>query len=198
MLAYMKRKRSPLYSLLSICIALGLVVVGITNRSDSEKISETVTDVVEDVLSAQHAIPPRSGVYYVERVIDGDTIVVWISDVKKTIRLIGVNTPESVDPRQTAECFGKESAQFLKELLEQQWVELKDDPTQQNQDRYGRLLRYVYRDDGLFINQHIIASGYGYEYTYEKPYQFQEEFKSDQIYAEKNSLGLWTEGICES
>lgn len=131
------------------------------------------------------------------RVVDGDTITVLVDGKRETIRLIGINTPETVDPRRPVECFGKESSNKAKELLTGKQVRLASDPTQQDRDRYGRLLRYVYLADGTFVNELLIEEGFAYEYTYHTPYQYQEEFRTAQEEARKNQKGLWGEGICQ-
>jgi micrococcal nuclease len=135
--------------------------------------------------------------FVVSRVIDGDTIEVTRDGVKEKVRLIGINTPETVDPRKTVECFGKEASAHAKEILLGQKVTLVSDSTQTKYDKYGRLLAYVYRKDGLFVNKHMIQEGYAYEYTYRVPYTFQKEFKEAQLKAEMEGKGLWAFGVCE-
>ena len=129
--------------------------------------------------------------YTVTKVVDGDTIYVNQGGKIQKIRLIGINTPETVDPRKPVECFGKEASNIAKEWLLGNKVRLGSDPTQDNADRYGRLLRYVTTEDGLFYNLEIIRQGYAYEYTYKYPYKFQKEFKQAQDHAKDNNLGLW-------
>lgn len=132
----------------------------------------------------------------VTRVIDGDTIIVDIHGMQERIRLIGVNTPEAVDPRRTVECFGKQASQFLKDTLEGKSVSLATDPTQGDHDKYGRLLRYVFLEDKIFINKIIIEKGYGHEYTYRIPYKYQKEFKQAQENARLEGRGLWAPNVC--
>jgi len=136
-------------------------------------------------------------IYMVSRVVDGDTIEVTKKGVKEKVRLIGVNTPETVDPRKKVECFGKEASAYAKEILIGKQVKLVTDDTQTRYDKYGRLLAYVYREDGLFVNADLIAKGYAYEYTYRLPYLHQKEFKKLQDDARINKRGLWADGVCE-
>ncbi len=135
--------------------------------------------------------------YMVSRVVDGDTIEVTKNAVKEKVRLIGINTPETVDPRKKVECFGKEASAYAQEILSGKQVKLVTDDTQTKYDKYGRLLAYVYREDGLFVNQHMIAEGYAYEYTYKVPYLFQKEFKEAQLKAQTEKKGLWADLVCE-
>ena len=134
--------------------------------------------------------------YKVIKVVDGDTVTVDMDGTKETLRLIGINTPETVDPRKPVECFGKEASDKAKEVLNGKSVILENDPTQGERDKYGRLLRYVFLEDGTNFNKLMIAEGYAYEYTYSTPYKYQSEFKEAQKEAEKNKRGLWADDAC--
>ena len=120
----------------------------------------------------------------VERVIDGDTLVV--SGVG-TVRLIGVDTPETVDPRKPVEAFGREASDFLRRLVDGKTVRLDYD--QERTDRYGRTLAYVYLDD-MFVNAEIIRQGYGHAYT-QYPFSFMEQFRALEREAREAGRGLW-------
>lgn len=130
------------------------------------------------------------------KIIDGDTLEVYHDNKIEKIRMIGLNTPESVDPRRGLECYGIESSDRLKNLLEGKIVKLEEDETQGSLDKYGRALRYIFLD-GININQKMIEEGYGFEYTYKKPYKYQKEFKQSQKIAEENNVGLWNEKNCQ-
>lgn len=146
--------------------------------------------------SVQAITPPKEGYYPVEKVVDGDTIEVNIDGVIEKIRLIGVDTPETVDPRKPVQCFGKEASDNSKKLLEGKFVKLEADETQDNRDKYKRLLRYVILEDGTNFNQKLIQDGYAYEYTYDTPYKYQAEFKAAQKDARENNRGLWSSDSC--
>jgi micrococcal nuclease len=133
----------------------------------------------------------------VSRVVDGDTLKIKTGDTEDTVRLIGVNTPESVDPRKTVECFGMEASNRMKELAEGKEVLIVKDPTQSERDKYRRLLAYVYLTDGTLLNQKMIEDGYAFEYTYIVPYEFQTEFVDAERVARENSLGLWDKSKCD-
>ncbi len=135
--------------------------------------------------------------YPIIHIIDGDTIVVDRNGVTEKVRLIGVNTPETVDPRKKVECFGKEASRFVAGILTGISVSLEVDASQGDRDRYGRLLRYVYLPDDTLLNKTIIAEGYGYEYTYGVPYRYVNEFKDAERTAQKLEKGLWAKGVCE-
>ena len=156
---------------------------------------DSQVDAPADVANAR-SNKDEKDYYLVTKVVDGDTIDVLIGTTTQRIRLIGVNTPEIVDPRKPVECFGREASQKAREFLDNKIVYLEPDDTQDNHDKYGRLLRYVWRADGLFYNLEIIKQGYAYEYTYFTPYQYQAEFKQAQAYAREHKLGLWAEDVC--
>ena len=121
----------------------------------------------------------------VTRVIDGDTVVI---DNKEKIRLIGVDTPESVHPNKSVEYFAKEASAFTKQTCEGKVVKLEYD--WQKYDKYGRTLAYVYLEDGTFINAEIVKQGYGFAYT-KFPFKYMEEFKEYQRLAREEKRGLW-------
>ncbi len=137
------------------------------------------------------------GTYYeVTKVSDGDTLHVNIDGVDERVRLIGINTPETVDPRTEVQCFGKEATERMKELAEGELVTLEYDDTQSMRDTYGRLLAYVYLEDGQMLNRKMVAEGYAYEYTYLTPYAYQSEFRELQNLARTSGRGLWNQTSC--
>ncbi len=121
----------------------------------------------------------------VERVVDGDTIIV---EGIGSVRLIGVDTPETVHPNRPVEFFGKEASAFTQRMLEGKRVRLEYD--QERQDRYGRTLAYVYLPDGTFANEEIIRRGYGHAYT-RFPFRHLERFRQFELEARTNRRGLW-------
>lgn len=139
---------------------------------------------------------PRPAYYPVTRVIDGDTFEVKIGGKTETVRALGIDTPETVDPRKTVQCFGKEASNKTKELLLGKKVRLLGDSTQSNRDKYNRLLRYVYLPNGIFFNQWMIQTGYAHEYTYIVPYKFQKKFKDVEKKARIGEKGLWSPTEC--
>jgi micrococcal nuclease len=141
--------------------------------------------------------PNSIGIYYdVTKVTDGDTIHVKIEGNDETVRLIGINTPETVDPRRPVQCFGKEASNRMKELAKGKIVRLEYDNSQSLRDVYGRLLAYVYLEDGEMLNRKMIAEGYAYEYTYMTPYKYQKEFRGLQKLAQTSGRGLWAQDTC--
>ena len=137
--------------------------------------------------------------YDVYKVIDGDTITVMIDGVNQNIRLIGINSPEVASSFTTTECFGAEASGAAKAQLTNKKVRLESDPASGNKDKYNRLLRYVYLEDGTLFNKWMIAQGYAYEYTYAGiAYKYQTDFKAAQTSAKTGQKGLWTDGVCKA
>jgi len=129
----------------------------------------------------------------VARVVDGDTIVV---STGVTLRLIGIDTPETVDPRKPVQCFGREASNRAHELLDHTNVSLEYDPTQGRLDRYGRTLAYVWMSGGRLYNKVMIEDGYAHEYTYSVPYRYQSVFIAAERAARDGQRGLWSPATC--
>lgn len=131
--------------------------------------------------------PAPAGAQVVERVVDGDTIIV--RGVGR-VRLIGVDTPETVSPGRPVEFFGREASAFTKRLLEGRSVRLEYD--RERTDRYGRTLAYVYLADGTFVNAEIVRRGYGRAYK-RFPFRYLDQFKQLHIEARDAGRGLWNQ-----
>ncbi|MBI3972491.1 MAG: thermonuclease family protein [Chloroflexi bacterium] len=140
----------------------------------------------------------RSGVTgTVVRVVDGDTIDVRLAGgTTERVRLIGVDTPEAVDPRRPVQCFGPEASARARDLLLRQQVTLELDPSQGERDRYGRLLAYVFLPNGRNAAEVLIAEGYGREYTFAAPYKYRSRFRVAEAAARAQGAGLWSPATC--
>ncbi len=134
------------------------------------------------------------GNYEVIEVNDGDTVTVSMDGKKERIRMIGVDTPETQDPRKPVQCFGKASTNFTRQLIGEQGVRLESDTLSSNRDRYNRLLRYVYTADGKLVQEEIIREGYGFAYT-SFPFTESDNFKKLETEARQDNKGLW--GLCQ-
>jgi micrococcal nuclease len=150
--------------------------------------------------------PPGYEVATVTRVVDGDTIEVTITAVTPgpgagageigttyKIRLIGIDTPESVKPDSPIECFGKEASAAATALLEGEEVRLVKDV--EETDRYQRLLRYVYLGDEM-ANARLVANGYAFAYTYPPSVRHSDLFVALEREAREGNRGLWSSETC--
>jgi micrococcal nuclease len=142
----------------------------------------------------------------VTRVVDGDTIEVLITgrvegpgaglaevDHEYDVRLVGIDTPESVKPGSPVECFGKEASAALHVFLDGRHVRLVDDV--EEEDGYGRILRYVYLGAEM-ANARLVANGYASVYTYPPNVRHASLFVQLQREARENDLGLWSPETC--
>lgn len=127
----------------------------------------------------------------VAKVVDGDTIKVNIDGAQKTVRLIGIDTPETHKPGVKVECGGKEASAYMADLAPVgAAVKLTPDPTQDAVDRYGRLLAYVdVKDQNLQLDQ--IYAGNAKVYVYRKNFQRVDEFRKAQGVAQREKRGVW-------
>jgi len=184
-------KKRYISLLFSLAVATGILL-----RGGNFILSEQIVAHPLSQTNQQNVSLSPSERYPVVRIIDGDTIIVRINGKLEKVRLIGLNTPETVDPRKSVECFGKEASDEAKKILAGRSVRLETDPSQTARDKYDRLLAYIFLEDGTNFNKMMIESGYGYEYTYDVPYTYQKEFKEAEKMARENKMGLWAEGLC--
>src|SRR4051794_3352758 len=124
----------------------------------------------------------------VERVVDGDTVVLAGGE---RVRYIGVDTPESVKPGTPVQCFAKAASHFNARLVAGQRVRLRFDA--ERRDRYGRLLAYVYRArDGMFVNAQLVRRGYARTLTIPPNVAHAAEFRRLAAAARRQGAGLWS------
>lgn len=125
------------------------------------------------------------------RVVDGDTVKIRRDGSRDTVRLIGVDTPESVKPGSPVECFGKEASRETTRLLRGERVTLVLD--REPRDRYDRLLAYVYRvRDGRFVNHHLVRRGFATTLSIRPNTRFARRFAAAQDAARREGRGLWS------
>lgn len=135
--------------------------------------------------------------YPVVRVVDGDTFRVLIDGNEEVVRVVGIDTPETVRSGTPVECFGVEASNAAKRLLENSRVALHVDEGQGTHDRYRRLLRYATLEDGRDFGTVMITDGYAFEYTYNTPYEKQTLYKTLENTARITDAGLWGAGCRE-
>jgi micrococcal nuclease len=169
-----------------------------TDASDPTAVGDTGT-----VGSGRAMLAPRGPVdagWRVSRVVDGDTIWVTRAGVTLKVRLIGIDTPETVAPGQPVGCFGPEASAYATELLLDRGVTLELDPGQGREDRYGRTLAYVWLDGpapgeyGAQFNLEAVRSGHARQYLYDEPYLWFTDYVAAEAAARAAGRGLW--GAC--
>lgn len=144
----------------------------------------SVQQVVPAVVQSE--VQDFVGDFAVARVIDGDTIEIAGG---KRVRYIGMDTPETVDPKKPVQCFGPQASEENKKLVAGQTVRLERDTT--DRDQFGRLLRYVFVGDN-FINLDLVQQGFARVATFAPDTRYQSQFTAAQQSAQKADLGLWS------
>lgn len=136
--------------------------------------------------------------YRVLKVVDGDTLDIYKDGETVRLRLVGMDTPEVVDPRKPVQCYGREASAEGHKLLDNAWVRLEYDKVSGTYDRYGRTLAYVFRaSDGLFYNEFMVREGFAHEYDYQnQAYKYRDAFKTAQKLAQQQALGFWSPSTC--
>lgn len=144
----------------------------------------------ESAISAAETVNSNLEYVKVTKVVDGDTIQI---EGGKTVRYIGIDTPETVDPRTTVQCYGKEASNRNKQIVEGATIGLEKDVSET--DKYGRLLRYVYKDDAM-VNLTLVQEGYAYSSSYPPDIKHQDKFRTAEQQAKSGQKGLW--GSCNA
>lgn len=130
----------------------------------------------------------------VVRVVDGDTLVAQVAGSEERIRLIGIDTPESVDPDQPPECYGHEASDRLAQLLPA-GTPIRLERDVEPRDRYDRLLAYVFRaEDNLFVNRDQVARGFAEAKEYPPNTTRADDLEAAEASARTARAGMW--GAC--
>lgn len=139
------------------------------------------------------ATPDDPGISYVVRqVVDGDTIVVEKAGAQETVRVLGIDTPETQYSERGEECYSAEATERARALLLHTQVVLHQDETQAERDAYDRLLAYVELADSTDFGARMIEEGYAKEYTFKgQAYERQSTYKRIEEEAQESSIGLW-------
>ena len=175
-------------------VLVGIFVVVLISLSSGDPQPPALRVVAQNIQpeTSPASLPPaeevKQGTFLVIRVIDGDTIEL---ENGQRVRYIGIDTPETVDPRKAVQCFGVEATHRNKQLVEGKRVRLEKDVSKT--DKYGRLLRYVYVGD-VFVNQELVERGYAHASTYPPDVKFQSQFTEAEQRARDTKRGLW--GAC--
>jgi len=126
----------------------------------------------------------------VTRVVDGDTFVVDYNGTSEKVRIVGVDTPETVDPNTPDEAYGETASAFTKNSLEGQGVYLEQEPLQNDRDKYGRLLRHVFLEDGTNFGELLIRQGLAEDASYYGN-TYAAQFAAAQDEAKASGRGMW-------
>lgn len=189
-------KRKNRYWLINL---LALLLAGIwlaAQNLPEQKIESLYRVNLEEGITTVSADVTRMLEAKVVKHVDGDTVKVRIMNPppgikeEETLRLLGVDTPETVHPSKPVERFGKEASEYTKAVLLGTTVYLAFD--WDLRDRYGRLLVYIYRAPSACFNAELLYNGYAYAYT-KYPFEFMEDFKLYEKSAMERKAGLWAD-----
>jgi len=161
-------------------------------KNNQEPAQIEATQVEEQNIQPAEETASNPETFKVIHSVDGDTIKL---DNGQVLRYIGIDTPETVDPRKPIQCFGEEASDKNRELVEGKEVRLEKDVSET--DKYGRILRYVYVGD-TFVNDYLVRNGYAHSYSYPPDIKHQDQFKQAEEEARNNKRGLWADDACKT
>ncbi|MDQ5919926.1 MAG: micrococcal nuclease [Patescibacteria group bacterium] len=195
-----------------ITMLIAALVLAFTNPEEGAQVPPIQPPAQNEQVSSTRVVTPRTeGVFVtneetgiqtnalITRVIDGDTVEALLDGETSVVkvRFLGVDTPESVDPRRGVQCFGKEASAYTKRLLQGQRVELREDLQADDRDKYGRLLRNILREDGMDVNATLIAEGYAQAYlSFPLSAKRKAQLRLLQEQAKTEERGLWSPSTC--
>ena len=193
-------KLSNLFKKLSIAGVLGSsLLLGACTQSDINDTMSIAKDVVEigsqvkDLTTDNKPTAPERKVIKGVKVVDGDTLKYQENGQTKEIRLLLVDTPETVHPKLGVQPYGKEASNFTKkEILLAKKVELEYDPADSGTDKYGRELGYVYVD-GKSLQELLLEKGLArYAYHYKDYYVHEDEYMKAEQKAKQKGVKIWS------
>ncbi len=168
----------------SVAICLVLASCGAATSTSIAPVSSTTSPGSERLTSNAT----------VERIVDGDTLIADVDGRRERVRLLGIDTPESVAENRPDQCYGEESSDYLKAILPAgSAITLILD--EEARDQYDRLLAYVIRSsDELFVNLDLLERGYAGVLIYDPNDYYESLFRDAERVAAANGVGLW--GVC--
>lgn len=178
-----KQKKQLIGLVISVIIVVVGLITGTINKEELKKL-----------LGIEQTQQSSEGKYKVIEVTDGDTFKIEYNGKESKVRLIGVDTPESVHPDKSKNTqYGKKASNYTKELIEGKYITIEFDVSET--DQYGRLLVYAYLEDGTMLNKKLLEEGYAKIATYPPNVKYVEDFTKIQEEARKNKKGFWSEDI---
>ena len=185
-----KQKKYIIETLIALIILIPGIIAGTVKK---EEIFSAL-GIQTKIKTSEKNTSAIDGEYEVISVTDGDTFEINYNGTKEKVRLIGVDTPESVHPNSKKNNeYGKQASNYTKNLLERKVVKLEFDVSPR--DKYGRLLEYVYLENGEMLNKKQLKKGYAQVATYPPNVKYVEDFKTIQKEARENKVGFWAKDV---
>jgi|SRR3989344_3708624 len=169
-----------------LLVGLALLVIGTYAQKQADKSRPKSNIQYDYAIKAQEGVPIK-----VVQAIDGDTVELING---QRLRYVGIDTPEEFDERKPVQCFAHKAAEKNRELVSGHMVTFHKDVTAT--DMYGRLLGYVYLEDGTFVNLEMVKQGFAFSYVYPPDVAKTEIFRKAETEARTQKLGLWN--ACET
>lgn len=177
-------------------IGLGIIVFLFFTFSNFNNVSDIVEAIKESVDTTRFENPVFENTENIQKavitdVVDGDTIKVYFDGKEETVRLLLIDTPETVKPNTPVQPFGEEASDYMKRrLIKDTVVELEFGI--EERDKYNRLLAYVFKD-GDFINEELVKEGLArVAYVYEPNTKYLDVLKQAENEAQKKKIGIWS------
>jgi len=189
--------KTPTPIIRAAIVAVLVLIIGYTGLDiPRSAIEQAVDEQLESLsnLSADSTTNNQNKIF-ITSVIDGDTAIAVIDGREEKLRFVGIDTPETEFSPAGLECFGNEATEYAKQLLENKTVTQCAASTQDDRDRYERLLVYVTLENGDDFGEVMIREGYAREFTYDNTYEHQSKYMQAESDAKQFSRGLW--GVCE-
>lgn len=180
-----------------VALLIGVIFSAVTG-SNNKDYFQTVSTRAEQLTPSPAIKGITSETAKVIKVIDGDTFEI---EGGQKVRMIGIDTPETLHPRKPVQCFGKEASNLTKDMIQGKMVRLEKDVSET--DRYGRLLRFVYLQNlsptplptgqlhEVFVNAYLIKEGFAFAVTFPPDVRLSDQFKELESEARYNKKGLW-------
>ena len=188
--------------LLVACLSLAVSACASTSATPTPSVTPTLTGTPGPVASSAvptlPAVIPGGVPATVIRVVDGDTLHARVDGKDEKIRVIGMDSPEVAKPDTPVECFAREASRAAERLLKKgDRITIQHDPTQDERDRFGRLLAHVFLADGSLFAETMIRQGLAIHYVYDGvPSIYADRLEAAQDAAKAEHAGLWSPTTC--
>lgn len=177
----MRHKRFLTKKNISLCTAAIVAIMAVAQQAGILPQTGSIAD---------KASQNQPGLYSIDHFVDGDTIAVNMNGKTESVRMIGIDTPETHKPNSPVQCYGPAASAYTKNLIGSNKVRLEADSQNTNRDRYNRLLRYVYLPDGRLVANELLTHGYAFAYT-QFPFSKTDAFVAAEASAKAANAGLW-------
>ena len=181
-------------TVMALCAVVVMIVIGVATLVQNTEVSLPGSSALGDDETSGALDSSEGQAATIERVVDGDTVVVQLDGMSERVRMLNIDTPESVDPNASVECLGPEASAFLTDILPAGTpITLEYDL--ERRDRYDRLLAAIFTSDGVFVNAQVAAAGYADVVVFGANDRFEPDIREAVEAARASGLGLWAEPL---